>query len=289
MSTISAADNQHHGTIRILHVEDDPDFAGLAATFLTREEERFEIDTVHAATEGLDRLGERDFDCIISDYDMPGQNGIEFLDTVREAYPDLPFILFTGKGSEKIASKAISAGATDYLQKGHGTDQYELLANRVQNVVSQYRAVREARTTQYRLQELAEGTTDCLWMFTADWDELLFISGYETVWNRPTEAIERDPQDFLESIDPEDREFVERELDELSDGESIDIEFKILRGEAEQGWVWVKGQPIFDDDGNVVRVVGFTRDITDRKEREQEMERYLDLFEQAQEIASIGA
>jgi PAS domain S-box-containing protein len=72
---------------------------------------------------------------------MPNQNGIEFLRSVREIYPDLPFILFTGKGSEEVASEAISAGVSDYLQKESGTDQYTVLANRIANLVSQYRAV----------------------------------------------------------------------------------------------------------------------------------------------------
>jgi len=289
MSTVAKTVHYQPETIRILHVEDDTGFADLVATFLAREDGQFDVETAHTASDGLERLAEADVDCVVSDYDMPGQSGIDLLDAVRDEYPDLPFILFTGKGSEEVASDAISAGATDYLQKQGGTNQYELLANRVRNAVEQYRATQEVRTTHRRLQELAESSTDCLWMFTRDWDELLFISGYETVWNRPTEAIEQNPQDFLNAIDPEDRDFVERELDQLSAGESVDIEFKIQRGEDEPGWVWVKGHPIFDDDGNVVRVVGFTRDVTDRKEREQEMERYLDLFEQAQEIASFGA
>ncbi len=61
---------------------------------------------------------------------MPGQDGIEFLESVRAIDEKLPFILFTGKGSEEVASEAISAGVTDYLQKHQGTDQYTMLANR---------------------------------------------------------------------------------------------------------------------------------------------------------------
>ena len=289
MSTIVRTAHHQRERIRLLHVEDNTEFADLVRTFLTREDDQFDVETVHTAADGLARLAATDVDCIVSDYEMPGENGIDFLEAVREDHPDLPFILFTGKGSEEVASEAISAGATDYLQKRGGTDQYELLANRVRNAVEQYRATRAVKTAHHRVQELAESTTDCLWMFTRDWDELLFVSGYETVWNRPTDALEQNPEDFLDSIDPGDRDFVERELDRLSGGDSIDIEFKIHRGEAQPGWVWVKGQPVFDEAGNVVRVVGFTRDITERKEREREMERYLDLFEQAQAIAAIGA
>ncbi|MFC7078585.1 PAS domain S-box protein [Haloarcula halophila] len=119
--------------IRILHVDDQPDFTDLTATYLERKDDSFSIATAKSADEGIELLRETDFDCIISDYDMPGKTGLDFLETVREGYPNLPFILFTGKGSEEVAGKAISAGATDYLQKDAGSDQYSLLANRIRN------------------------------------------------------------------------------------------------------------------------------------------------------------
>ncbi len=97
-----------------------------------------------SASAGLDQLAADDFDCVVSDYDMPDQNGVEFLETIREESPDLPFILYTGKGSEEVASDAISAGVTDYVQKESGTSQYAVLANRVINAVEQYRANQRA-------------------------------------------------------------------------------------------------------------------------------------------------
>ncbi len=129
--------------IRVLHVDDDPAFADLAATYLEREDDRIRVETATDADDGLDRLAD-EFDCVVSDYDMPGTNGIEFLETVRETHPDLPFILYTGKGSEEVASEAISAGVTDYLQKRSGTEQYALLANRLTNAVEQAQARRQA-------------------------------------------------------------------------------------------------------------------------------------------------
>lgn len=80
---------------------------------------------------------------------MPGTGGLEFLQTVREEYPHLPFILFTGKGTEEVASDAISAGVTDYLERNIGTEQYELLANRIRNAVD---ARREAERANRREQ-----------------------------------------------------------------------------------------------------------------------------------------
>jgi DNA-binding NtrC family response regulator len=149
--------------IDVLHVDDEPDFAELAAEFLKRHDQRFMVETSSSVKAGLERLAHNGgFDCIISDYDMPGQNGIEFLKAIRELHPDLPFILFTGKGSEEIASEAISAGVTDYLQKEAGTDQYAVLANRARNAVLRYRAERDAERTQARLEAIAENSSDVI-------------------------------------------------------------------------------------------------------------------------------
>ncbi|GAA0657219.1 PAS domain S-box protein [Salarchaeum japonicum] len=131
-------------TIDILHIDDDAGFCELVAAFLEREREHF---TVHSATEpraALERLadGELSVDCIVSDYDMPDLDGLTLLKRVRDTHPELPFILFTGKGSEEIASEAITAGVTDYLQKAGGTEQYSVLANRIQNAVDGVRAER---------------------------------------------------------------------------------------------------------------------------------------------------
>jgi PAS domain S-box-containing protein len=145
------------GNISILHVDDEPDFATLTAEFLAREDERFTVATATSAEEGLAVIAEEDIDCIVSDYDMPGQNGIELLDTVREDYPDLPFLLFTGKGSEEVASKAFSKGATDYLQKDSGTDQYTLLANKITNYVEKYRAERTMAQRARAMETANEG------------------------------------------------------------------------------------------------------------------------------------
>ena len=129
--------------ITVLHVDDESDLATLVADMLERDG-AFTVETATDAEEGLAVLAEGRFDCVVSDYAMPGMDGIEFLEAVRADYSDLPFILYTGKGSEEVASEAITAGATDYLQKGGGTEQYDLLKNRIRNAVAQYRSEKRA-------------------------------------------------------------------------------------------------------------------------------------------------
>ena len=156
-------------TIRVLHVDDEPGFAELAAEFLERQDDRFRVEIATDAGEGQDRLAAGEFDCVVSDYDMPGTNGIEFLTAIREERPELPVILFTGKGSEEIASDAISAGVTDYLRKATGTDQYELLANRITNAVSQVRAEQRLQAERRRFQALFENLSQAT--VEVEWDD----------------------------------------------------------------------------------------------------------------------
>jgi len=191
--------------IRVLHVDDDPDFAEMAATFLEREDDRFEVLTATSVDAGLDRLVEAGVDCVVSDYDMPGRNGIEFLETVRSERPKLPFVLFTGRGSEEIASRAISAGVTEYLQKRRGTEQYTVLANRIANSVRVFRAETAVTRSEERYHNLVD---------TAPIPIIVFDRRREMVYSNdaaveffdadaPAELEGRTVTDFLH---PEDRE-----------------------------------------------------------------------------------
>lgn len=126
--------------IHVLHIDDDTEFLELTATFLERENDRVEMYSRSAADEGLELLRTEPIDCIISDYAMPRTDGLELLEAVRERDPDIPFIMYTGQGSEGVASQAISAGVTDYVQKPNDTDDYAVLANRIERAVEAYHA-----------------------------------------------------------------------------------------------------------------------------------------------------
>ena len=190
MSGSATASPASADPIRVLHVDDDPALGALVATFLEREDERLRVETATSASVALDRLADSPFDCVVSDYDMPGQDGIEFLETIRSTRPELPFILYTGKGSEEIASRAITAGATDYLQKESGPDQYTVLANRIVNVVERERARTTVHEVQRLFSELAKRSNDLLWLFSADWEDLVFITdAYEELFGQPLSTL----------------------------------------------------------------------------------------------------
>ena len=124
--------------IDVLHVDDDPSVLDLTEAYLERELADVAVTSVTAASDALDEVDGGRFDCIVSDYDMPEMDGLAFFERLRETDRSIPFVLYTGKGSEEIASRALNAGVTGYFQKG-GPEQLRRLANRVRQAVEEHR------------------------------------------------------------------------------------------------------------------------------------------------------
>ncbi len=70
--------------MKVLLVDDEPDFAEQAKLFLEKGNAQFEIDTAISADKALKMLNDSKFDAIVSDYQMPKMDGLEFMDVVRE-------------------------------------------------------------------------------------------------------------------------------------------------------------------------------------------------------------
>jgi len=257
--------------IRVLHVDDEPEFLDLTASFLERESDRLVVETATTAEEGLERVAREEFDCIVSDYDIPGTDGLEFLDALREEYPDLPFILYTGKGSEAVASDAISAGVTDYLQKQPGTSQFAVLTNRITNAVEQYRSQRALEKSRKRLSLFFEQSP----LGVIEWDD-----NFEVVRVNDTaeEILGYTEQELAgrswEAIVPEsDREAVTGVVDELLEakGGYHSVNENVTEGGDRIICEW-HNRVVTGDDGAVLAVFSQFQDVTDQKERERELE-----------------
>jgi CheY-like chemotaxis protein len=125
--------------IEVLLVDDDEQSREMTRVFLTEESKRFSVTEASSASEALNRLSDprrvARIECIVSDYEMPAMDGIEFLGAVRDRHPALPFILYTGRGSEEVAKQAILDDVTDYVEKEVGPQQYAVLAERIEKAV----------------------------------------------------------------------------------------------------------------------------------------------------------
>jgi len=263
--------NEVDETIRILHVDDEPDFGELVATFLKRVDERLVVETEASSKDALDRLSDTHerVDCIVSDYDMPGMNGQELLEAVRETHPDLPFILFTGKGSEEVASKAISAGVTDYLRKGSGTDQYQLLANQIDNAVLRSRTQDRLEQTQNQTDVLLEDSPVMITVSVDGTCQFINQAGVGLLGADSRDTIIG--QEYLDIVHPADNKEDESVLLPKREGSEgvADLERQLTTVDGQTKYVEVTARPIvFDGDEAVLAIV---KDITDRKQREQKL------------------
>lgn len=229
--------------IRVLHVEDNPEFASMTETWVERRSEAIRINREPSPADALDRLADHGTDCIVSDYQMPGMTGVEFLDTIRESAPDLPFILFTSESIEDVADDALDAGVTDYLQKDTGTEQYGLLANRIEHAVARrraetgYRQLLEATPSPVVVVDPEGGTV----VDTNDHFADLAGANHETALDSPL-------TDFLADSDG-----IEKELTTVADGDSLTVEWAF--GGADSRRVELNPAEM----GGRTRVVGFVR------------------------------
>ncbi len=107
--------------MRILYVDDEEGFLDIVKLFLERDKQ-FSVDTFTSAFAAMKTLESGNYDAILSDYQMPEMNGIEFLKKVRASNTTIPFIIFTGRGREDVVIEALNNGADFYLQKGGDPD-----------------------------------------------------------------------------------------------------------------------------------------------------------------------
>lgn len=104
--------------MNVLLVDDEKGFLDLAKRYFRENEAKINLDVTTSAEEGLEMLEEGNYEAVVSDYKMPSMNGLDFLEAVRSSGNDVPFIILTGKGEEKVAMRALNEGADRYHQKG---------------------------------------------------------------------------------------------------------------------------------------------------------------------------
>ena len=273
--------------IRVLHVDDTQGFAEMAAQRLERAADDLTVVTETSPDSAIDRLDDS-IDCVVSDYEMPERDGLELFHLVRDRYPDLPFILFTGQGSEAVASEAITAGVTDYLQKDSRTDQYTVLANRIRNAVERQRARQERARSERRFEAVFQDPQTLVGVLDPDGTVRKANQTALDAVDAPQEAVIGQP--FWEvSWLPDGRSAEVREwVDRAAAGEYVEGEIDHTRAGPAQFSYHGYIRPVRDDSGDIVSLVASGHDVTGKKERAEKLERTRDLLSQTEQLASVG-
>ncbi|MGM0447613.1 MAG: PAS domain S-box protein [Methanobacteriota archaeon] len=265
------ADANGRAAVRVLVVDDEPGYAEVAASLLESRDDRFEATPVESAAAGLDALSASTFDCVVSDYEMSETDGIELLETVRERHGDLPFVLFTGEGSEAVASEAISAGVDEYLRKGAASDQYARLAAAIDRVVSQTRSERRA-------EQHLERVSDAYCEVDAGWRvQYLNARAVEMIGLDAEELLGERIWHLFPGTSGTDGESALREAAET--GEPVRFEEHVDRLGAD---FVVNAYPTPDG------LALYVRDVTEERERERELRELSERLQLAVEGANVS-
>jgi len=154
--TVGHKKSDEEDIIRVLHVDDEVGLLKVAKQILEMQGS-FEVETAASVEEAQEKMRKKEFDVIVSDYIMPGKDGLEFLKELRDRENSIPFILFTGKGREIVAIKALNLGADQYINKiGKPEAVYSELAHGISTVVKGKKAEEELRKSELKYRSLVE-------------------------------------------------------------------------------------------------------------------------------------
>jgi PAS domain S-box-containing protein len=273
--------------LHILHVDDDLCLLDVSKQILSTEND-FEVDCALSVDEAVKKMDRRTYDAVISDYEMPMKNGLQFLKELREKKNDVPFILFTGKGREEVAIQALNWGADHYINKnGPPETVYAELTHAIVSSVEKAKAKRQMFYDARLFQNVTEPILAT--------DDKRIIKA----WNKAAENLfgwtakevtERSVQEVFDSaqIEPPEKLI----LDELDSrgvfhgeivrknkaGLPLDIELSIIS--------------LQDKLGKFIGNVAVYHDISQRKKTEEAIrlseEKYRNLFENASDIILTG-
>ncbi|MES3161700.1 MAG: bacterio-opsin activator domain-containing protein [Halorubrum sp.] len=251
------------------------------------ETEGFDVTPVHTATAAVAKATTGAYDCLVSEYDLPGDDGVALLKALNESGVDIPAVLFTDTaGRESIPQTAYEHGADQVLRKNGDGSVADLVAD--VTTLSSGGPIRQpqqdidghepsAKDIERAVNEAPVGLSIC----DPDLEDgpLVYVND---AWEEHTgypkeEVLGRNPR-FLQGPET-DPATVERLSTALEREDPITVEIRNYRRDGTPFWNELTVAPVYDDD-ELVHYVGFQNDVTDRKTAERLAE------ERAEKIAA---
>jgi PAS domain S-box-containing protein len=252
--------------IRVLYVDDEPSLLEIGKLFLEKEG-AIAVDTLTSAEEALEQLNRERYDAIISDYQMPEMNGIQFLVEVRTRFEQIPFILFTGKGREEVVIQAINSGGDYYIQKGgEPRAQYAELIHKIKQVTSRKKTEGSLQRNEDDYRYLIEHSDESIVVVQG---EMLRQVNHRTVERTGYSEQELLSIPFSAFIHPDDHTMVSERYQKRMKGEEIPAKYAFRVTGKDGSTIWIEISAVIITWEGRPATMNFLTDITGRKQAEE--------------------
>jgi PAS domain S-box-containing protein len=259
--------------LRILHLEDEPDFAELVRTMLSQDELEAEILRVGDKKAFLEALEKGPYDLILSDYHLPSFTGLDALAIVRKKCPSTPFILISGTIGESAAIDSLKAGATDYLLKQKPDRLPSAVRRAVEEAVERAR-LREAESELERrekyFRKLTENSLDVLLILNREGNFTYISPSIEkTLGWKPEELM---GHNFLTHIHPDDSAKAAEAFKFLLEHPQQSVRVECRKQHKNGSWVHLESFARSEfDDPDIEGIIAHSRDVSDRWRAEEDL------------------
>ncbi len=303
ISSFRQTQKQRTEIIQVIYIEHNPMDVDLTLRHLKKYASNVRVEVFSTAEDALKRLpvepGEkcnRNYHLMMMDYRLPGMNAFDFIKIIRqERMIEIPIIIVTGQGDEEIAVQAIKLGANNFITKNE--NYLFKLPLLIKNAYQQCELIKKqaeltASESKYRL--LAENSGDVI--FTLD-KELKFtytspavrqLRGYdpeEVISQQISEVMTSESYELAAAVINEYFNFFSEDKTELPPERTLELE--MLRKDGTTIWTEVKASLMKDDSGQIIGIVGVSRDISKRRTATEELRKLSRAVEQSPESIFI--
>ncbi len=254
--------------IRVLLIEDNPGYSEVIRIMLDKvADTQFYLLGSKTLSDGLHKLAKDGADVILLDLRLPDSQGIETFDKVSAQAQNVPIIVLTVTDNDELALEAVQKGAQDYLVK-EKVDA-KLLVHSIRYAIERKRVDEILRETDFFLQNILESSLAISILYTG-------LDGNILYWNKGAEKIfgykagEIIGKHKAEILYPQDEVETKKKIEEVksyifNNKKGTSCEIREVSKDGHKLWINLHLTPRFDENGEVIGILGIGQDITERK------------------------